>query len=910
MKKIMKRREFIKTGAAVTGFVASMEISPLLAKDEKQSSNIGNQKIDNRSAKYLNRVQKEKRLPKLPVVGKSYSVSPMPLKERVKQKIVPQKGFCSVAPGSSVREALISGNGRMNIELMGEPYSEQILFHHEELLMPWKKPIEAPNVANIFPQVRQLILDGKTNEAVALALKHLNESPLKQDTEPHLTVPAFLMKLIVPETSSVKNYLRTVNFENGEIKIFWTDKNGSWLRQTFVSRPDNVVVQKLTAPIGKKISVKISLEKSAQWSMVSGMDWGATRSIGSTDPDMAAFTDLIAEQKKLAPKGVEANEVKQDCSEQRLIYKCLLDPSVNNSGYAGITRVVLTGGSAWMDGTTLVIENASSVMLLTRIEYFSNFTEDQVITLQKSVEEITLDYNSLLERHQKIHSEILNRVTVDFGSDHQNAMSIEELLVDQQSRPDFSHTLLKKIFEMGRYWFIINSGKYPSIAAGVNSTINLQTAGAVQGDLKEGMNAYFRWMEEIASDCRNNAKNIFGFRGNSYPLFPDKNMGVNFYYNTTSEIGIWPYWISAGGWLLHHFWDHYLVTGDLEFLRNRVIPAYKGLAAFYEDFLTITDKNGNYVFIPSISPENIPARTNQLEPSMVNATMDIAVCREIFTNLIYACESLGIETDNIHKWKSMLGKMPPYIMEADGTLKEWAWSTLQERYSHRHISHLYGVWPGDEVDPDRTPMLAKAAKIADRKRTFDAMPKGVAGETLAAYFRCHRALVGARLKDNILVDIQLRQLIEQGYVSNSVRCSRETYAIPIPDAQAGIPAIIMEMLLYSRPGVIEVLPALPASLTKGSIKGMLARTFARIDNLTWDMDARKVELTITSLRKQNITLIARHGIEEISAPTGLIASSFQRGFADCDLELPENKTVKIILKLGNHKPADWIFEVE
>ena len=246
--------------------------------------------------------------------------------------------------------------------------------------------------------------------------------------------------------------------------------------------------------------------------------------------------------------------------------------------------------------------------------------------------------------------------------------------------------------------------------------------------------------------------------------------------------------------------------------------------------------------------------------------MDIAVCREVLTNLIQACETLGIDADSVPKWKAMLAKMPPYLLEPDGTLKEWAWPTLQERYSHRHVSHLYGAWPGDEIDPDRTPQLARAAVIADRRRTFDVMSTAVAGETLPAYARCHRALAGARLKDNVIVDVQLRQLIEQGYVSTSLRCSRDPYAGPVPDAQGGIPAIIMEMLAYSRPGVIEVLPALPPSLVKGSINGMLARTFARIDKLAWDMEARTVDLTITSVRKQDVTLIARYGIEEIPHP--------------------------------------------
>jgi hypothetical protein len=904
----MKRRKFVKTSAAAVSLVGTMELSPLLAADEKKSPETGVSEEDNRPAEYLDRVQGDPFLPRPPQAGRSYPIPPMPLEERIRRKIVPQRGFCSIAPGALVREALTSGNGTMNIELMGDPRSEQILFHHENLLMPWKRPVEAPNVADIFSQVRQMALDGKNSEAVALALQHMSESQVMQDTEPHLTIPAFLMRLDLPESASASNYLRTVNFENSEIKVIWTDEYGDWIRQTFTSRPDNVVVQWLTAPEGKTMNVRISLQKSAGWSMTSGMDWGARRGIGTTDPDMKAFVQLASVQKKLAPKGIEASEVRQDSSEQWLIYKCRLDPSVDNSGYAGMTRVVRNGGSARIDGNTLIIGNASSVMLLTRIEYFPDYSEDKVVALQKAVEGLTPDYPALLERHQKVQSEMLNRVTVDFGGDPQYGMSSEELLSDQRSRPDYSPALLENIFEMGRHWFILNSGRYPGMAAGINSSINLLTAGAVQGELQEGMEAYFRWMEEIVPDCRNNARNIFGFRGTSYPLFPDKEFGVNFYYTAASEIGIWPYWISAGGWFMRQFWDYYLVTGDVEFLRNRAVPAYKELAQFYEDFLTVTDKDGNYIFVPSISPENIPRSTVPSGPVLINATMDIAVCREVLTNLIQASEILGTDADSVPKWEAMLAKMPPYLIEPDGTLKEWANPTLQEHYSHRHVSHLYGVWPGDEIDPDRTPQLALAAEIADRRRTFDTMSTAVAGETLAAYTRCHRALVGARLKDNIIVNVQLRQLIEQGYLSTALRCSREPYGLPVPDAQGGIPAIIMEMLLYSRPGVIEVLPALPPTLVKGSINGMLARTCARINKLTWDMQERTVDITITSLKNQDITLITRYGIDDISAPSGILGR-FRKGNADCELHLPEKKQVEIHLELGDHKPLDWVAQV-
>ena len=165
--------------------------------------------------------------------------------------------------------------------------------------------------------------------------------------------------------------------------------------------------------------------------------------------------------------------------------------------------------------------------------------------------------------------------------------------------------------------------------------------------------------------------------------------------------------------------------------------------------------------------------------------------------------------------------------------------------------------------------------------------------------------MGARLKDNILVDVQLRQLIEQGYVSSALRSAREPHGAPVPDAQGGIPAIIMEMLFYSRPGVIEVLPALPPSLVKGSISGLLARTCARIDKLALDMDARTVDLTVTSARKQRVALIARHGMERISASGGTLAAKPKSGAADCDLRLPAGQPVEVKLKLARREPLHW-----
>ena len=881
----MNRRGFIKKTAVAAGLGGALQSKPAAGAPQQAPARSGARPAENRSSDYLRRVRQSDLLPKPPVYrdvsGPDVRISPMPLAERVRRKIVPQRGFCSVSPATDA--LLISGNGAMSIDSACDPYTEQIAFRHESLFTPHKRPFEAPNIAAIFPKVRQMLLDGKYHDAARLGYDEWHKTAIGGGMGMG-GGGGFSMRVEYPKTASVRNYLRTVDFESTELKVHWTDERGEWVRETFASRPDNVVVQRLTAPQGQPLNVRITMGRSAGGGRGGGMGMGAPGASGRGG----------------AP-GAEQGISQQDFNEQRFIFKGVFDPSIDNSGYAGVTRVVRNGGTARMDGDTLVVENASSVILLTRIERLPEYSEERVEAVRQAVEALTPDYAALLARARKVQSEMLNRVTVDFGGAAQYGMSSEELLSDQRSSPGYSPAFLEKLFEMCRYWFILTSGKYCTMSAEINANINLQIAPGPQGDHREGMDAYFNWMESLYPDYRTNAKNIYGMRGAHYSLTPTKDEGVDKMYDfarSTGETWPHPYWLSGGGWCVRLFWDHYLVTGDLDFLRKRVVPAYKDLALFYEDFLTVTDKNGNYIFVPSFSPENNPGN---LDPScmlVINSSMDISVCREVLANLVQACELLGIEADNVPKWKAMLAKLPPCLLEPDGAMKEWSWPTLAERYNQRHISHLYGAWPGDEIDPDRTPQLAKAVVIANRHRV---------PERLAAHGRCHRALVGARMKDAYMVDAEFRQLIEEGNVGPTLRCSHDPYqAASIPDAQGGLQLIMIEMLAYSRPGVIEVLPALPPSLVNGSINGMLLRTFARLDKLAWDMNARTVDLTVTSVRKQDVTLMARYGIEAVTASPGALAAQPQPGKAACDLHLPEKKPVEVHLKLGRRNPLDWV----
>ncbi|HOU00879.1 MAG TPA: glycoside hydrolase N-terminal domain-containing protein [Bacteroidales bacterium] len=882
----MKRRKFLKKSVVAAGLVGiPASFLPLTAcKESSQKPKSGTlssraKKKEIRSSAYLQRAQSDKFLPKK-LKYKNPTIPPMALAERIRRKIVPNRGFCSLAPGGDV---LLSGNGAVSIEVAGNPYTELIPFNHESLFAPRKKSSETSKIANVFQKVRQMIMDGKYHEAAMVGYNEWQKNPVTRGMG-GFGGGRFSMLLEFPKSSSVSNYLRTVDFESTEIKVHWTDEKGDWVRSVFASRPDNVVVQQFTPPVGQLVNVRIRMSEGRGPAARGGQDFAGIRSRRETQAGGSGVTNT-----------------QNDFNEQRLIIKGRLDPSVDNRGYANVTRVVCEGGSARMEDDTLIIGDATSVTLLTRIEYFPDYSEDNVEAVRKSLEELTPDYKTLLERASKVQSEMLNRVTVDFGDNSKYGLSSEELLSDQRSSTDFSGAFLKTFFEMCRYWFILSSGKYLSVSALTNVNINLQIAPISIGNYREGEMAYFDWIESLVPDYRTNAKNIYGFRGAHYPIAPSKDSGVfNMfdYADNTGETWPHPYWISAGGWVLRPFWDHYLVTGDLDFLRNRLVPLYKDLALFYEDFLTLTDKNGKYIFVPSFSPENNPGNLNPGCMAVINATMDISVCREVLANLVESCELLGIEADNVSKWKAMLAKMPPYLLNPDGTLKEWAWPDLEDRYNHRHISQCYGAWPGDEIDPDRTPQLAKALVIAARKRV---------DERLAAHSHCQRTLAAARLKDGFLVDSQLRLMIEQGFVSTTFICPHDPYAaMRIADAQGGIPAIMMEMLAYSRPGVIEVLPALPPSLTKGSINGMLLRTFAKLDRLNWNLDDRIVDLTVTSVKKQDVTLIARYGIEEISASSGTLEVKPQPGEAACNLHLPEGKPVEVHLKIGQRNPLDWI----
>lgn len=820
------------------------------------------------------------------LIPEDQRITPMPIAERIRRGVIPARGVVSIAPGVGQNDLLKTGNGKMHINIYGNPTAEQISFRQERIQLPWQIPFEAPKIAYVLPEVRRLMLEGKYQQGLELSLKAASDAGLPGGTMNHGQLDAFNMKIGLTKDGPVKNYLRTVDFESGEVKILWEDNRGGWERKAFVSRPDSVIVQLLTAPKNRLLNTKIEITA------------GRGRQMSAQRAEAAAGT----------VPNTPTQSFETDFNGKRLIVMGhFIAPKTGNKGYAGVVRVVLDGGTAVVENGVLIIKDAKSVTLITRIEWFRDFQRSKVDELVSALDKIEPDYQTLLVRARKAQSEIFDRASLNFTtSKEEQAMSGEELLADQKTRIGFNPNLLSKLFDMGRYWLMLESGDFPPIYGHLNVNINLQVSGANMANLPEAMDSFGKWIEGLLPDSRTNAKNIFGARGALLATHPDAETGVLYHF----DYG-WPhhYWISSGGWSYNPIWDRYLVSGDKEFLRNHVMPGLRELGLFYEDYLRLKDSNGNFIFVPSYSPENWPGNANENNspggrknpPAVINAAMDIMVCREVLTHLIEGAEILGTDAEKIPVWKALLDKMPPYLVDNDGALKEWSWPTIKEFQDHRHISHMYGVWPADEIDPDRTPELARASWLANRKRAQgNASGHGIS----------HRMLAAARLKDNHIVNFELKQLFEQGYVGAVLTSSHNPYTGFMPDQQGSILAVLMEMLVYSREGVVELLPAVPETLDQGSIKGIMSRSFAKIDDMSWDMKAKTADLTITSLRDQDITLIVRYGIESITAPAGVLVTQPKADATTCVLHLAKDKPVTIQVKLGEHKPSDWIVKMD
>ncbi|MCL2487645.1 MAG: glycoside hydrolase N-terminal domain-containing protein [Oscillospiraceae bacterium] len=778
-------------------------------------------------------------------------------------------------------EGLLTGNGTQGAIVFGNPLNETTVFTH-------RLYNNAATIANpkrtmnnmvtqsytyngvLYTNLAESIKNACFNEQWQIANNLANRNGWRDGGEGSVH-PGYKMNISIPSSGTVTNYSRSNDYTTAEVLVNWTDARGDWERKTFVSRKDDVIVTQLTKPSGgEKINCAISIGTESGMGLWAGQPQNNALTAGST-------------------------------TEAWLNYRSFYPGTGNKSGYEGVSRVVATGGTLSFSGSILNVSNADSVIILTQQKkYYSpdhykfepqdhfnpttkawqkwNGTDDCAAMWNKGgikayLQTLSTDYNTLLAGQKTTHGEIYNRVALDLNApEAERKLSNETLLALQKISSKPILALYERLFNAGRYHYLCSSGDMggPSLigiwagdcGAGWGGTYhldvnyNVQVTQGIIGNMMETMEGYFFLNESWADGFKENAELLLGTRG----LLAGGNC-PNWTSGLISTITSfdYPYQYVTGemGWLLQPFWEYYEVTGDKQFLEDRLYPLLREMGDFYEDFLTLKDANGKYVFAGSISPECGAKGFSLLN----NSSMDIAGAKFCLEKLMLVHDMLNKNDPKYAVWKDRFDKLPPYLTDRNGGLSEWSWPSLQneEQYGHRHASHLLATYFLREITPHTgDPALYQAArKAVELKNSRDL---GLNGHGLV-----HTAMVSATLKYPEGVMNRLRQ-VSNSYMFYTNLTTRHggdrNYGLNDPagygdgifctDTGNAWPAIVMESLLYSDENLIELLPTLPVEFQTGGITGLLARGGYEV-SMKWKNTVLQ-DAEITSLNGNTLTL--------------------------------------------------------
>ncbi|MET9437316.1 glycoside hydrolase N-terminal domain-containing protein [Streptomyces sp. NPDC006551] len=719
-------------------------------------------------------------------------------------------------------DAFLSGNGRHGAMVFGDPDDDRVVITHHTLVRPNGDPRDArpPELAAALADVRDRLLAGDRTAAEGLT----DGRPLRWVRPFH---PAFQTRLTrVPDGRAAPDVRRSVDFTTGVVRT----ERGRRRGQVVVSRADDVVAQYVTHP-GQVV------------------EFGLDHRLPGVPADLGI--------------GRVATLTEHDTV---LALRARYPGSAR--GYTGVVLLLTSGGRVSITASGVRIEGARDLLTLTRVRRHAGELDltreaEALRTLLRQHADgdgaegdgaegdgadgadgdvgvggvpapapapapalaPALDpggaWARLLARHTDLHTPAYQRVSLDLRADPaERALPGSELL----RRPS-SPALLERLFAAGRYHLLSSSGMLPPRLTGLwsgdwatawsgafttNANLNLQTASAVAADLPEATEAQKALVDGQLADWRDNARAIFGARGIVAPSHTDGESGHSYHFSREYPLHLWT---AGADWLLKPLLDEEEAAGARRPWLTRVLTE---VADFYQDFLTRTGPDGHLVVVPSYSPENRPANASW---GAVNATMDITAARHALL-----AAAARVPDPRAARLRALAERLPPYRVNDDGALAEWAWPGLDDRYDHRHLSHLYAVWPLEEINPYDTPALARAAARALELR---------GSENESAHGHLHHGLIAARLRDAARVQGSLGRVLSGDYFHDSLMSAhypgRDVYNA---DAAHALPALLIEALVQSTPERLVLLPAPPAACPAGRLTGVRTRFGARVD-LTW-----------------------------------------------------------------------------
>jgi len=789
---------------------------------------------------------------------------------------VPRRGFISTEPAATWEQGLISGNGTLGANMFCRPLDDTLVFTHERLFLPMGDPVVPPDTASQLFKVRQLLDRGLYKQATQYAFDLSGQDGFMY---PDPFVPAFDMNIKMGAQGKVADYMRSVDFQTGVATVHWADDRGAFERKMFVSRADKMVVLQITGPKAGSVNCRLQLTPRTLSDKINEKTRQRSNDRFSThiadvntaaDQSFLTFTNSFA---KAYPGSIHNLE--------------------------GVAKVVATGGKVSTEESTMTITGADQVLVFVDIQLIYNPRLPRLAETKQRLSDITPDFKALLKRHVRIHGDMFNRMQLNFGGDPKDHGRPTEELLAESTHEKLNLALVEKEFDAARYNIISCTGELPPVLQGVwagtyvpswasdfthNGNVPSAIAAMMRGNMPELMLAYTSYIESIVPYMEVNAKNIFGARG---IVLPSRST-THAYNNALAPTFAGGMWVAGASWTAHFFYDYYLYTGDETFLTEHCLPLMEKCAMFWEDYL-YEGPDGKLKFSPTTSPENFPANTRN--QGSFNATMDVAAAKELLTHLITVSKQLKVNTKKIPVWQAMLKKMPPYMYNKDGFVKEWLTPKLTEALNHRHSSHLYALYDGLDPEIERDAKLAEgfrkivAYKLENHYKRAGFMSFGVVQLGQAA----------TSLGEGELAYAALVRLANSYWLGNmaSMHNHRSLFNM---DISGGMPAVILKMLVASDLGRIKLLPALPRAIPTGSVQGVLCRGQIEVKNLAWDQ--KTIQVTLTSAIKQAIILQLPGEIDSIDRVKGRVSIRSGRNGNKKKITLYKNEpvTLDILLK--------------
>lgn len=737
------------------------------------------------------------------------------------QLVDPAKVLWYEAPASAWEEALPVGNGRLGAMVFGKYGEERIQLNEETYWSGGPYSTVVKGGAKVLPEIQKLIFDGKPLEAHKLFGRNLMGYPVEQMKYQSLAN----LHLFFENEKEVSDYRRWLDLETAITSVEYKAHGVTYHREVLSSAPDQVIVVRLTASEPGQISFRAELRGVRNMAHSNyGTDYFRMDGVGNDG--------LMLNGRSADYLGVES----------KLKYRAQL-------------KAVAEGGSVKVVDAELFVDGADAVTLYfvaaTNFVNYKDVSADQVARVDKYLSDIEgKSYSGIRDTGIRDYQSYFNRASLQMTSTANSLLPTDQRMKNFETADD--PNLAALAYNFGRYLLISSSrpGTQPANLQGIwNESQNPNWDSKYTTNINTEMNY---WPGETAnlSDCVEPLITMVKELTDQGSQVAREHYGADgwvFHQNTDlwrvaapMDGPTWGTFTVGGAWLTTHLWEHYLYTLDEDYL-NEIYPVIKGSVDFFMDFL-VEHPNGKWLVTnPSNSPENPPQGPGYkyfydevtgmyyFTTICYGASMDMQILTDLFGYYAEASQILGLDEGYAKDVLEARARLVPPQIGIDGTLQEWTEDYAQLEKSHRHFSHMYGLYPGNVLSAKRTPEFVDGIKAVLEQR----------GDGGTGFSRGWKMGLWARLYDGERAHKIFKGYIkEQAYPQLFAKC----YTPLQVDGTFGVTAGITEMIMQSHEGVIDLLPALPKAWRTGHFDGVCARGAFELD-LEWkDRKITRVEV--------------------------------------------------------------------